>query len=91
VEIVSSFLAEGPDGWDGPWLVIRMSGGAGAGTDDAIEAMLDSLASAQDHEAGPPADSGLTLSKFILESHGGRFETDDDGQGCFTVWLPLGY
>jgi signal transduction histidine kinase len=91
VEIISSFLAEGPDGWDGPWFVIRMSGGAGAGTDDAIEAMLDSLASAQDHEAGPPADSGLTLSKFILESHGGRLETDGDEPGCYTAWLPLGY
>lgn len=91
VEIVTSFLGEGPDGWDGPWLVIRMSGGAGAETDDAIEAMLDSLASAQDHEAGPPADSGLTLSEFILQSHGGRLETDDDQPGCYTAWLPMGY
>lgn len=91
VEIVTSFLTEGPDGWDGPWLVLRMSGVAGVETDDAIEAMLDSLASAQDHEAGPPANSGLTLSEFILESHGGRLETDDDDPGCYTAWLPMGY
>ena len=91
VEIISSFLAEGPDGWDGPWLVIRMSGSAGTEKDDAIEAMLDSLSSAQDHEAGPPADSGITLSEYILESHGGRLESDDDDPGCYTAWLPLGY
>ncbi len=91
MEIVTSLLTEGADGWDGPWLVIRMSGGTGAETDDAIEAMLDSLASAQDHESGPPADSGLTLSKFILESHGGRLDTDDDEPGCYSAWLPLGY
>ena len=91
VEIVSSYLAEGPDGWDGPWLVLRMSGGAGADSKDAIDEMLDSLASAQDHAAGPPPDSGITLSEYILQSHGGRLETDDDDPGCFRAWLPLGY
>ncbi len=91
VEIVSAFVNEGPDGGDGPWFVLRMSGGAGAGSDDAIEAMLDSLASAQDHAAGPPADSGLTLSEYILESRGGRLVADDEDADDISVWLPVGY
>ncbi len=91
VEIATSFVVEGSDGWDGPWLVLSMRGTAGAGKDDAIEAMLDSLAGAQGEAAGPPADSGLTLSEYILQSHGGRLENDDDDPGCFKAWLPLGY
>ncbi len=90
MEIAWSVVDEGPEGDSGRWFVLRVNGTARAGG-DAIETMLDSLAAEYDEAAGPPADSGLTLSEYILESHGGRLEIDDDDPGCISVWLPLGY
>jgi hypothetical protein len=90
VEIVWSEVDEGPDGEDGPWLVLRVSGGEESG-EDAIDAILDSLAAEYDGASGPPADSGLTLSGYILESFGGRLLAGDDDPGSVSAWLPLGY
>jgi hypothetical protein len=90
VEIVWSVVSEGPGGEDGPWLVLRVSGGEESGG-DAIDAILDSLAAEYKGSPGPPADSGLTLSGYILESLGGRLFAGDDDPGAVSAWLPLGY
>ena len=91
VDIAWSVIDEGPDGEAGPWLVLRVKGGGRPRGDDAIEAILDSLAAEHCEATGPPADSGLTLSGYILESHGGRLVTDDEDEDDISVWLPTGY
>jgi len=90
IEIVWSAVDEGPGGEDGPWLVLRVSGGEEV-EEDAIDAILDSLAAEYEGVSGPPADSGLTLSGYIIESFGGRLLTGDDDPGAVSAWLPLGY
>lgn len=91
VDIAWAVVDEGPDGEDGPWFVLRVCGGGRENRDDAIEAILDSLAAEQGATAGPPADSGLTLSAYILESHGGRLVTEGEEPGAVSAWLPMGY
>ncbi len=91
VDIAWSAVNEGPDGDNGPWFVLRVSGDGRPGGNDAIEAILDSLAAEHGEAAGPPVDSGLTLSEYILESHGGRLVRGGDDAGGISVWLPLGY
>jgi len=91
IDIAWSVSDEGPEGEGGPWFVLHVNGGSRTAGDDAIEAILDSLATEHGEATGPPADSGLTLSEYILESHGGwlvRGGNDTDG---ISAWLPLGY
>ena len=90
VSIAWSASDIGPEENDGPWFVLRVSGNGRPGG-DAIEAILDSLAAEHGEATGPPADSGLTLSEYILRSHGGRLVTDEEDAGDISVWLPLGY
>ena len=91
MDIAWSTSDVGPEEDDGPWFVLRVSGSGRPGGDDAIEAILDSLAAEHGEATGPPADSGLTLSEYILGSHGGRLVTDEEDVGGISVWLPLGY
>jgi K+-sensing histidine kinase KdpD len=91
VDIAWSASDVGPEGDDAPWFVLRVSGGGSPGRDDAIEAILDSLAAEHGDTAGPPADSGLTLSEYILDFHGGLLVADEENAGVISVWLPLGY
>lgn len=91
VDIAWSASDVGPEGDDASWFVLRVSGGGRSGADDAIEAILDSLAAEHGDTAGPPADSGLTLSEYILDSHGGLLVADEENAGGISVWLPLGY
>ena len=91
VEITISTAGEGPSGEDGPWLVVRVSGGGTLERDDALEAVLDSIAAGRGGTTGPPPDSGLTLSGYILQSHGGILVPPGDDPGAVTAYLPLGY
>jgi hypothetical protein len=70
-------------------MALSISASVAGQEDDAIEAMLDSIASQQDADAGPPADSGLTLSKYMVESSGGLFLHEDDAPGSISAWIPL--
>lgn len=91
IDITWSASDTGPEGGDGSWFVLRVSGGGRPAGDDAIEAILDSLAAEHGETAGPPADSGLTLSEYILESHGGRLLRGTNDSDGISIWLPLGY
>jgi hypothetical protein len=90
VEIAWSVSNPGPEAEERPFFEIYVAGGRKSKDDDPLEAVLDSIVSGSGDEAGPPVDSGLTLSEYILESYGGRLIHDDDGSGI-SIRLPLDY
>jgi hypothetical protein len=90
VDIAWSVKDEGPDGDEGTWFKLRVSG-SGSCEEDAIDSMLDSLAAEHGEAVGPMSDSGLTLSEYILGSFGGRLTRSGGYSGDISIWLPIGY